>query len=124
MKFINEATRIAPALPAGSAERIILEFLLAHGLGRANAQPWRNIEAELAAHGIAMTQTQFQQSFLKETRSNNIFLGSNDHGRARGYFIITNDADAQVMRDWYNNRIQKELINLRHLDALMALPWP
>lgn len=71
-----------------------------------------------------MSQQAFQQTVLKETRSNNIFIGSNDHGKSRGYFLIENDQDAQIMRDWYQNRINKELTNLQHLDALMVLPWP
>jgi hypothetical protein len=124
MKFVNEAARIAPTLPAGSTMRLALEYLLAHGRGRANAQPWRNIQAHLRANGIAMSQPAFQQTVLRGTRSNNIFIGSNDHGPTRGYFLIEDDQDAQIMRDWYQNRINKEVTNLQHLDALIGLPWP
>jgi hypothetical protein len=124
MKFVNEAARLAPTLPPTSAIRIALEYLLANGRGRSRAQPWRNIQAHLRANGILMSQQAFQQSVLKETRSNNIFIGSNDHGKSRGYFLIEDDQDAQIMRDWYDRRIRKEQANLNHLDALMALPWP
>ena len=115
MPFVAAARARVANLPKGSEERIILEFLLNNGVGRANAQPWNQIEAHLAAHGITMSQQKFQQGLLKETRENDIFIGSNDHGHARGYFLIEDISDAEMMRDWYTRRMRVEKSRLDNL---------
>lgn len=123
MPFIDAARALVGGLPAGDTMRIVLEYLLHHGVGRANARPWSNIEDHLNAHGIFMSQTQFQQTILKETRSGDVFIGSNDHG-ARGYFLIQDRADADMAREFYERRIAAEQTNLDHLNSLIRQRWP
>jgi hypothetical protein len=81
MSFVNSAIHRASVLPAADEERIVLEFLIANGVGRSNAQPWRVIQEHLKKHGVSMQQQRFQQGILKRTRENDVFIGSNDHGK-------------------------------------------
>jgi hypothetical protein len=87
--------------------KCILDFLIANAVGSANAQPWEVIENHLNANGYSITKKTFQQGLLKSSRENGYFIGSFDHG-ARGYFIINNKHDAELMRDWYLARISTE----------------
>jgi hypothetical protein len=121
----DDATRVlVRQLPRRDKTRLVLEFLLEHGVGRDNAQLWSNIEDHLNAHGISMTQTHFQQTILKETTSGNIFIGSNDHG-ARGYFLIRDREDAEMAREFYTRRVAAEQANLNHLESLIRRQrWP
>jgi hypothetical protein len=48
-----------------------------------------------------------------------IFIGSNDHGLGRGYFLIQDKDDAEIMRQWYQHRIQVEQEHLIQLEALI-----
>jgi len=115
MAFTNSALLRVAALPPNQPERIVLEFLLQQGTGRANAQPWSALEAHLARNGVLMSQRAFQQGILKATRENEIFIASNDHGASRGYFLIVDQQDAEIMRDWYVNRIATETARLNAL---------
>ena len=124
MPFVDAARALVQRLPPSDTTRVVLEYLLRHGVGRANARPWNNIEQYLNAHGINMSQTQFQQTILKETRSGDIFIGSNDRGTGRGYFLIKDKADAVLTREFYIRRITAERANLKRSDSLIRQRWP
>ena len=124
MAFVDTAKQHVNNLPQGSAERLILEFLIENGVGHLNAQPWSAIESHLKTNGISIRQQTFQQGLLKRSRAGDLFIGSNDHEPGRGYFLIVDKQDAQVMRDWYTRRIQVETEHLRHLDQLISQEWP
>ncbi len=79
MPFADSARAALQILNADDPMRVVLEYLLNHGLGRANAHPWPDIEAHLATQDIKMSQTQFQQGILADTRSGDIFIGSNSN---------------------------------------------
>jgi hypothetical protein len=110
----------------GPTHMCLLNFLIANAVGCQNAQPWSVIEAHLQANGHRLSQTTFQQGLLKESRETDFFIGSFDHGIRRGYFIIHTQADAELMRDWYDARISKELARLASLRRQVVLPfgWP
>jgi len=124
MQFVDAARALVRRLPPNDKTRLVLEYMLHHAVGRANAQPWSSIEDHLRAHGISMSQTQFQQTILAETRSGDIFIGSNDHGAGRGYFLIKDRADAEFTREFYTRRIAAQEANLCRLDALIGQRWP
>ena len=119
MPFADSARAAVQNLNAGYPMRVVLEYLLNHGLGRANAHPWADIEAHWAAQGIRISQTQFQQGILAETRSGDIFIGSNDHS-PRGYFLIQDRGDFDAAREFYARRIAAQQTNLDHLDSLLS----
>ena len=124
MPFVESVRAAVGKLPAKDATRIVVEYLLKHGVGSHNAKPWSEIEEELDDHGIKMTQTEFQQTILKDTRASDIFIGANDHGRSRGYFLIQERVDAVTMRDFYRKRIAAEQANLDNLERLIQMKWP
>ena len=124
MAFINSARLAIQQLPQGDLTRVVLEYLLQHGLGRVNARPWSQIEADLSANGIYISQQQFQQGILAASRAGDIFIGSNDHGTGRGYFLIQDRDDAEFAREFYNRRIAAQQANLDHLNALILQQWP
>lgn len=124
MAFINAAKLHVQQLPQGNATRIVLEYLLANAVGCLNACPWVKIDAHLKANGISLTREQFQQSILAETRAGDIFIGSNDHGTSRGYFLIQDEQDARVAREFYVRRIAAQQTNLDRLDDLISQEWP
>lgn len=103
---------------------MILEFLIKNATGRHNAQPWSALEAHLTHHGVTIRQQTFQQGLLKRSREGQLFIGSNDHGVGRGYFLIQDKEDAEVMRQWYLRRIQVEQGHLNQLVALIEHQWP
>lgn len=115
MPFLTSARDRASSLPTGSREKIILDYLLSNAIGRANAKPWKLISAHLATHGISIAQQTFQQGLLKESRENDIFIASTDHGRSKGYYLIEEPDDATLMKDWYENRISAEQARLENL---------
>jgi hypothetical protein len=124
MPFLTAIRRSLPAYPPGTPERIILDFLLANGIGRANAKPWSTIEAELRRHGFVWRLQQFQQGLLKDSREGDMYIGSNDHAPYKGYFIIADQDDATLMAEWYQKRIATEQARLNNLNALIAAEWP
>ena len=124
MPFVSAARTAVQKLPANDATRIVLLYLLKHGVGCHNAKPWSKIQEELDDHGITMTQTEFQQTILKDTRAGEIFIGANDHGRSRGYFLIQERVDAVTMREFYRKRIAAEQANLQNLERLIQIEWP
>jgi hypothetical protein len=125
MPFIDDVAGLIQSLPEESTDRLILEFLRDHGQGRTLAQPWSRIRDHLADHGIEISQQTFQQGLLKTTREGTVFIGANDHGAARGYFLIVDRDDADLMRQWYVRRIETEQNRLRRLEDLIgAHDWP
>jgi hypothetical protein len=124
MPFLNSAQAYTQQLPAGSVERVLMEFLLQNAVGRHNSQPWSALDAHLQQHGHTIRQQTFQQGLLKRSREGEIFIGSNDHGIGRGYFLIRDREDAEIMRQWYLRRIQIERGHLNQLDALINQQWP
>ena len=124
MPFLNAAQIYIQQLPACSADRLIMEFLLQNAVGRHNSQPWGALDAYLSQHDIHIRQQTFQQGLLKRSREGKVFIGSNDHGIGRGYFLIQDREDAEVMRQWYLRRIQIEQGHLDQLQALINQQWP
>lgn len=102
-------------------ERIVLEYLMKHARGNANARPWPFLESVLLANGSPMSKKKFQQTILKKSRANGVFIGSNDSGDSRGYFLIETEQDAKVMCGFYHKRIKAETENLSKLTDLMRL---
>lgn len=100
-----------------------MDFLLSNAVGRNNAQPWSAIEEYLEKHGHHVRQQSFQQKLLKQSREGELFIGSCDHG-TRGYFLIRDKADADVMRDWYARRIAVETRHFDHLESLIKRAFP
>jgi len=119
MPFVQEAKAHVKTLAPGCVERLILEFLLQHGVGRHSAQVWSAVEQHLHEHGHTIRQQTFQQGLLKQSREGAIFIGSNDHGDSRGYFLIQDKEDAEVMRRWYRRRIEVEKAHLAQLGRLI-----
>ena len=83
MPFVSAAREEVSRQAVGSPMRVVLQYLLAHGIGVQNAKSWRRIEEHLKEQGIKMTREQFQQTILADTRAGTIFIGSNDHGPNR-----------------------------------------
>jgi hypothetical protein len=117
MSFSNAARLFASTLPPGSAKYEIMHFLITNAVGSSNAVPWSSIEAHLESVGIKMSQQSFQHGLLADTRSLPCFIGSYDKGKRKGYFIIDDIFDAELMRDWYLARMAKEQY---HLDKLRS----
>lgn len=118
MPFLEAAKTHVQTLAAGSVERCILEYLLANAVGRHSAVTWPTIEDHLRQRGRSVRQQSFQQGLLKQSREGSVYIGSNDHGPGRGYFLIQDREDAEIMRQWYLRRIQVEQ---KHLDQLEKL---
>ena len=121
MSFLPAVSARIAALPPTEPERIFLEFMEVNAVGRANSKAWSIIESHLHTRGIILNQRQFQQGILKRTREGNVYIGSNDHGVGRGYFIIDEIEDAELMRNWYQTRIDRENVRLAHLRSVAAL---
>ena len=119
MPFLEAAKTHVQTLPASSVERCILEFLLANAVGRHCAVTWPTIEAHLKRRGHSVRQQTFQQGLLKQSREGSVYIGSNDHGEGRGYFLIQDREDAEVIRRWYLRRIQVEQGHLDQLERLI-----
>jgi hypothetical protein len=124
MPFLSAVQSHVQTLPPGSTDRLILEFLLENAVGRRNAQPWSALDTCLKRHGVSIRQQTFQQGLLKKSREGQLFIGSNDHGVGRGYFLIQDREDAEVIRQWYLRRIQVEQGHLDQLEALIQQQWP
>lgn len=124
MPFLQTIQQRVAGYPVGSPERVILEFLLQNGVGRANAQPWQVIERHLRRHGFDWRVQTFQQGLLKDSREGEMYIGSNVHPPYRGYFIIADRQDAELMADWYQRRIAREQEHLDHLNQLIHQQWP
>jgi hypothetical protein len=68
-----------------------------------------------------MSETDFQQTVLAESRGADYFIGSGQ----RGYFLIDTMDDAVEMRDFYDRRISAERQNLDNLVRQAKLVgWP
>jgi hypothetical protein len=91
--------------------RLTLEYLIQHGIGHLNPVPLHEIVQHLNDNGIHISETDFQQTVLAESRDADYFIGSGN----RGCFLIDTVDDARVMRDFYNTRIQAEQQNLDNL---------
>ena len=124
MPFVASAKARIKELSAGDRTRIVLEFLLKHAVGVENAKPWPAIQNRLNKLGVRMTVQVFQQTILRATREGEIFIGSNDHGLGKGYFLIKNKNDAETMKKFYDKRIASEKANLKKLKRLIKIQWP
>lgn len=124
MPFLESIRQRVATYPPGSAERLILDYLLQNAVGRADARPWSAIEAHLQQHGLEVRLQTFQQGLLKNSREGDMYIGSNDHNPYRGYFIIAERQDAELMAQWYNRRIATEQERLNHLTQLINQQWP
>lgn len=124
MPFLDAIRQDVVHYPEGSPERLILEYLLEHGVGRAHAQPWEAIRDHLERHGFDWRLQTFQQGLLKASREGDMYIGSNDHLPFRGYFIIAEREDAELMAEWYRRRIRREQAHLDSLYGLIAQQWP
>jgi hypothetical protein len=111
MSFLPAVQREINNRPHNDPVRITLEFLAQRGVGRNSAVPLRDIVAHLQGQGINITDTQFQQTVLAESRGADFFIGSGN----RGFYLITTIGDAQKMRDFYETRIRTEQDNLNNL---------
>lgn len=123
MPFITTAREQVKLLDPKSPTRVFLEYMLHWGVGVKNARAWPAIESIFAANGIPMSQKKFQQTILKQTRANGVFVGSTDEAPKPGYFLIKDFTDAEVMRKFYEKRITAEMINLDALKKLMIDQW-
>lgn len=123
MPFERAAREQLRSMSRNDPDRTVLEYLVEHALGRHNAKAWPEIQAHLESLGIDMSQTRFQQGLLADTRSGSIFIGSNDHPPAAGYFVIRDRADAEVAREFYLRRIAAQQINLERLNELIREEW-
>lgn len=124
MSFLPAARSYAATLLPGSSRAIILNYLIANAVGSANAVPWGAIYNHLLTYGIAMSQQSFQHGLLADSRSMPCFIGSYDKGKRKGYFIIDTIFDAELMRDWYQDRITKEQYHVDKLrDAANSVGW-
>ena len=123
MPFLSTIRESLNFFQIGTPERIILDYLLAEGVGRNNAKPWRNIESELSRHGFDWNIQKFQQGLLKASREGDMYIGSNDHLPFRGYFIIADQEDANLMAKWYKKRIDAEQSRLDNLNSLIQKEW-
>src|SRR2546427_11622172 len=73
MPFLHAIQQRLNQYAPGTAERLILDFLLRYGVGRHNAQPWGAIEVHLQKHGIQIRLQTFQQGLLKESREGDMY---------------------------------------------------
>ncbi|TSA40781.1 MAG: hypothetical protein D4R57_01445 [Verrucomicrobiales bacterium] len=124
MAFLKSANEEINRLQNGTPKKLVLEYLRDNAVGYANAKPWGDIEAHLDGKGVRMSQTKFQQTILKESRSGDVFIGSNDHGVGRGYFLIKDESDAKIAREFSARRIAAQVANLTNLDRLMKEEFP
>ena len=124
MPFIASAKARIKKLPKTHRTRVILEILLKEAVGIENAKPWEAIEKKLRARNVRITLQSFQQTILKETRQDDIFIGSNDREPGKGYFIIKDFRDAETMQGFYERRIASENANLEKLKRLIRIQWP
>jgi hypothetical protein len=119
MAFVDDAKKYVLSLKVGSAERLILDYLLNNAAGRNNARAWPEIDEFLQKNGHKIRQQRFQQGLLKSSREGTIFIAANDHGESRGYFLIKDRQDAEIMQNWYRRRIQTEQGHLDQLNNLV-----
>lgn len=106
--------------PTRSSARAILEYLRDNAMGSEMAKSWNKIRSHLASKNLVCTKEWFQQNLLKESRNGNLFIGSTDRGVAKGYFIIRNRADVEVMVEFYQRRINVEKSHLDHIYNLIG----
>lgn len=114
MQFLFAAKLLITHLPQGDAYRLTLEYLLRNGVGRANACSQPDIVDYLKSQGVDMSVTKFQQTILKRSRAEEVFIASS----SQGCFLIADKVDAITMREFYKKRIQAESRNLRQLKKL------
>jgi hypothetical protein len=113
--FVAQAMAERDKLPDFHPERIILGHLINTAQGRDNASPWKSIENVLLAFGLSMSKEDFQQGLLKRSRQSPFYIGS----WHKGYFLIVDEADANVMIDFYHQRVHAELQAIISLQKLL-----
>lgn len=117
MAFLVAAKRKITTLQKSDPLRITLEYLVKNAVGWKNARPQSEIVEHLARKGKRMSINKFQQTILKQTRESDVFIASSQNG----CFLIGNQSDAEVMRDFYENRIQAEQRHVNHLKSLASV---
>jgi hypothetical protein len=120
MPFIDAAADFLEELEEGTAERAILEYLLANAVGHKNAKTWREIYSHLVRTGKpTCSKNKFQNGLVKQSRATKLFIASHDHPPALGFFIIVTREDAEFMHNFYCTRLAAESANLTKLEGLM-----
>jgi hypothetical protein len=99
MSFLPAVQREINNRNPGDPIRVALEYLVEHAVGRHNAIPLSTLVTVLSGRGVHLTETDFQQTVLAQSRDRDYCIGS---GRS-GYFLIESQADAEEMRDSYEN---------------------
>lgn len=124
MAFIKSVANEIAGLRPNDPYCVCLQYLDQKGRGRTQARTWKEIRAELARHNIEMTREEFQQTLLKRTRGGDIFIGSNDQPPYRGFFLIVDEQDAEIAREFYCRRIHTQETNLKRLEKLIRDEFP
>jgi len=124
MSLLPLANAVLQSGVLGLNETAILTYLVANAVGRANAQPWKKINAHLRSFqpSIVMKKQDFQHGLLAHSRSQNYFIGSSN----KGFFIIDDIGDARASASYYISRIQAETLHLAQLRSIglsHTPPW-
>lgn len=120
MSFLPAAKALLSSMKPGKPRYEILCYLINNAVGSLNAKSWDEIENHLKSKKLSCRKQTFQQGLLKDSREGESFIGSNDHGAQRGYFIIDSKLDAELMKNWYLNRIKTEK---QRVDNLVKQAW-
>jgi len=122
--FIEAVRAQVEQFEDGTPDRLILEYLLRYAVGRHNAKTWAQIDDYLRAHGHAVSKNVFQTGLLNRSRQGTMWIGSCDHLPHRGYFIIADKEDAELMAEFYHRRIESEQERISRLLELIGQRWP
>lgn len=115
--YIETCLRCGQMEP-GTAEREALNYLICNAVGHENAKAWPRIEEHLRVLNITtMTKKDFQQGLVTRSRRENWFIGSNDNGKYRGFFIIEKLEDVLYTAGFKERRILSEIANYYNLSA-------
>jgi len=116
MSLLPNAQAVLVSGVLGAEDTEILDFLINNAVGKANAKPWKAIDAHIKAlsPSIVMAMQDFQHGLLAHSRANNYFIGSSN----TGFFIIDSLDDAQASASYYRSRIASESIHLTQLEAI------
>ena len=114
--FVDNAAPNHRAHPRFNAMRDTVQYLLDHAIGRQNAVPTDDIITHLQGRNHNMSRETWQIEVLGYLRDNEIFIGSTG---SRGMFLIQDEADAREVRDFIQNRINRETQRLGTLQRLI-----
>ena len=105
----------------GSPEEACVQLLLKTAVGRARARTLADVATELNALGYStlkkgpITGAWVQRFVVRPSRKTSAFIASG----VDGIFVIESVEDAQVMLDFYKNRIAAENENMGYLINLL-----